>query len=169
MKPFSHQCLTTLALSLAICLGSSALGLAVNAIRSRGLHLVAAFPYENECPDQIKTSSSMISAFHALRIGQSRSVLFLDARPKEDFDKDHIPKARSMPYSFVTPVSAAEIEELKKYLFLIAYCDSPENRLASLLANQIRERGIKGVRVLEGGLEAYRNAKKISEKAPLKP
>jgi rhodanese-related sulfurtransferase len=150
--------LATPLVALGICIGAGGLGLAVNALRPHGLRLVAAFPYEQDCPD--KTQLHMgptVTPEEARQLarGAASRVLFLDARPREDFDQGHIDGARSFPYSFVTPPTAADVVALRPYAQLIVYCDSPGDKLAGLLAEQLRGLGLTTVRVLRGGLDAY--------------
>jgi rhodanese-related sulfurtransferase len=149
--------LSTPLLCLAVCLGSSALGLAVNHLRPGGLRLVAAFPYEQDCPDKVQLAGPTVTVDQARGLIADTRVLFLDARPQEEFDRAHIPGARALPYSFTAP-TAAEIAPLRPYLHLIVYCDSPEDRLAAMLAEKLRQLGLTQVRVLRGGWDGWRAA-----------
>jgi rhodanese-related sulfurtransferase len=159
--------LATPLLALAVCLGASGLGLAVNALRPGGLRLVAVFPYEQDCPDKVQLSSPTVTVEQARRLARTAGpgVLYLDARPKEDFDQGHIPGARSFPYSFVTPPSAADVASLRPYAHVIVYCDSPGDKLAAMLAQQLRGLGLTTARVLRGGLEAH-STRQPSEARP---
>ncbi len=148
--------LSTLFLALAISLAASALGLGVNALRPGGISLVAVFPYEQDCPEKLVSSAPTVTADQAVRLVHSPAVLFLDARPAEAFAQEHIPRARSLPYSFVTPVNAATAKTLRSYRYLIIYCDSPGDRLASMLAEQLKQLGLTSIRILQGGWIAYK-------------
>jgi rhodanese-related sulfurtransferase len=143
-------------LCVAVCLGASALGLAVNHLRPRGLRLVAAFPYEQDCPDKVQLGPT-VTVEQARRLIADKRVLFLDARPREDFDHVHIPSARSLPYGFEPP-SAADVASLRPYAQLVVYCDSPEDRLAAMLAEKLRQLGLPRVSVLQGGWDGWRAA-----------
>ena len=148
--------LTTALVALAVCAGASGLGLAVNAVRPGGLRLVALFPYEQDCPDKVQPVGPTVTVGEARALVRAGRALIVDARPREDFDLGHIPGARSLPYSFVTPPNAADLAPLRSHAQLIVYCDSPGDKLAGMLAEQLRGLGLRNVRVLRGGLEAYR-------------
>ena len=144
---------TTIA-ALALACSFAAAGLGFNALRTTGLPLVAPFPYQQDCAEKIDRSP-MISASAARRLIGDREVLLIDARPLLDFEQAHLPGARSMPFSFVNPVDARGAEALKKHRLVIVYCDSPEDRLASLLAAQLRQAGVPQVKVLVGGIAGF--------------
>ena len=82
--------------------------------------------------------------------------LGMHARPAVLFGRGHVPGARSIPYSFVTPLTAAGAKALNAYRAIFVYCDSPGDRLASLLAAQMRERGLRQASVVSGGWAALR-------------
>jgi len=143
--------------ALVICAAASGLGLAVNAVRPGGIPLVAPFPYEQDCPDKTIVEGDAIAVQRALALPASQR-LFVDARPEEAFRAGHIPGARSVPFSFLTPVDRTTAAELGRRPHTIVYCDSPGDRLAGLLAQQLRDAGLKRVLVLQGGWDAYRAA-----------
>jgi rhodanese-related sulfurtransferase len=146
---------TTPLVALAICLGASGLGLAVNAVRPGGLRLVAVLPYEQDCPDKVQLVGPTVTVAQARALVAGGRAVLIDARPREDFDQGHIAGARSVPYSFVTPPTASDVAPLRSPAQLIVYCDSPGDKLASLLADQLRGLGLRHVRVLRGGLDAW--------------
>jgi len=146
--------------AVIVTLAASAVGLAVNAVRPGGIALVAPFPYEQDCPDKVVVPAGpTVDPGRAVRLAGAADVLFIDARPLEVYTAGHIPGARSLPFSFVTPVAPADAAELKKTRHLIVYCDSPGDKLAGLLAQQLREAGVSGVKVLTGGWAAFQNAR----------
>ncbi len=146
--------------ALAVCLGLALIGLGVNAARPGGLRLVAPFPYAQECPDkaaQVPLGPSL-EASTALSLLAAPGARLLDARPAEDYAASHVAAARSLPYSFVSPPGEAEAAELRPLAHVLVYCDSPGDRLAGLLADQLRGLGLRRVRVVKGGLDALRQA-----------
>ncbi len=157
-----RRILVTLGLASLFVLGASLLGLGVNALRRDRLPLRAPFPYEQDCADKgVKgagAGATTISVAEARALLGRPGVLFLDARPAEEASVRPLPGARSLPYSFVTPPDAKQLAGLRAYRELVVYCDSPEDRLAKLLADQLRAEGLAGVRVLVGGHAAWHGA-----------
>ena len=142
--------------ALAICASASTLGLAVNALRPGGIPLVAPLPFEQDCPEKLALPRGpLVDIERATRLAAAGRALLLDARPAEAFAAGHIPGARSLPFSFLSSVDARLAASLKRWPLLIVYCDSPRDRLAGLLAEELRQQGLTGVRVLSGGLPAY--------------
>ena len=140
--------------ALALASSFAAAGLAFNALRAAGLPLIAPFPYQQDCAEKIDRSPT-ISAAEARRIIGDPGVVLIDARPLVDFEQRHLPGARSMPFSFVTPIGASEVGGLKKRRLVVVYCDSPEDRLASLMAAQLHQAGVPRVKVLVGGIDGF--------------
>ena len=122
--------------------------------------MVAGLPYEQDCPDKdrLVLVGPGVAAKPAAALVGRQDVLFLDARPAEDFAARHVRGARSLPLSFITPVDAAAAAALKPHPHLVVYCDSPEEALARRLAAQLEARGLGGVKVLLGGLDALERA-----------
>lgn len=143
-----------------ICAAASAAGLAANALRPGGIPVVAGLPYEQDCPDKdtIVLEGTGVAAAQAAGLIGRKGVLFLDARPAEDYAVRHVRGARSLPLSFIAPVDAAAAAALRPHAHLIVYCDSPEEALARRLAAQLEQRGLRGVKVLLGGLGALERA-----------
>jgi len=140
---------------LLVCLVASAVGLAFNAVRPAGIQLVAPFPYQQDCPDKLDLPRGpTVTAAEAVRLVGAAGVLFVDARPEAAFAGGHITGARNVPFSFISPVSAEIAAVLKKKKHLIVYCDSPGDKLAGLLAEQLKERGLTA-KVLRGGWNGW--------------
>jgi len=147
-------------MALLISAAAAAVGLTANALRPEGITLVATLPYEQDCPDKdavVLQGPTVVAARAAELVGQ-RGVLFLDARPAEDFAARRVRGARSLPLSFIAPVDAATAAKLKGTQHLIVYCDSPDEALARRLAAQLEQRGLSRVKVLLGGLVALDRA-----------
>jgi rhodanese-related sulfurtransferase len=155
------RALTTCLAALGLVLGASALGLAVNALRPSGsVPLIAPFPFEQDCPDKsLGVSAPVVKPAQALALVGRAGVVFVDARPREAYDEGHLPGAASIPYSFVTPVDAVAAAPLLKAVLVVVYCDSPGDKLAGMLIEQLREAGLKDPKLLEGGLPAFLEAK----------
>jgi rhodanese-related sulfurtransferase len=166
--------MTRLPLLLSVPLGAvlisaaaSGIGLAVNAARSGGIPVVAPFPYQQDCPEKLSVPEGpTVGAEQAARLLHAQGVLFIDARPAEAFAAGHIDGARSIPFSFISPPGPGTAAELKKHGHLIVYCDSPGDKLAGLLAASLRDLGLRRVKVLRGGWEAFTRAKKKTGAGP---
>ncbi|MCC6748083.1 MAG: rhodanese-like domain-containing protein [Deltaproteobacteria bacterium] len=156
--PSSSRPLVTVLVALGWTVGSTGVGLTVNALRGDGLAVVAPFPYELDCPDKLKSDASPIAAAEARSLLAAGRALLVDARPAEDFAAGHLPGARSLPYSFVTPLTAEGLGSLPRDRVWLVYCDTPGDRLAALQAEQMRRAGHVAVRVLAGGLESFAQA-----------
>lgn len=154
-----RRALLTIVGTLGLCVGAAGLGLAVNAVRGDGLPLVAPFPYVQDCPEKIDLSGPTIDAGKAVKLLDSDTVAFVDARPDEAFQRSHVPGARSLPFSYITPVSAAAAAPLKRFDHVIVYCDSQGEQLSRLLVKRLQELGLRQVKILEGGFAAFRAAR----------
>jgi len=145
--------------ALLITLCGSALGLAVNALRPAGIPLVAPFPYQQDCPDKVAVPAGpTVSGAQARALVRAGRALLVDARPADAFAAEHAPGAVSLPFSFIAPPAADRLATLRGHGALLVYDDSPGDKLAGLLAAQLRESGLGDVKVLSGGLAAYRAA-----------
>jgi rhodanese-related sulfurtransferase len=153
--------------ALGWTLAATGLGLAVNALRDKGLPWVAPFPYEHDCPEKLALDTPTIGAARAWKLlgsarvlgpGGSRGVALIDARPEEAFTEAHLRGARSFPYSFVTPFSKADAAKLGRFAHVFVYCDSPGDRLAGVQAELMRKVGLTRVKVVKGGFAALASA-----------
>ncbi|MCA9668224.1 MAG: rhodanese-like domain-containing protein [Myxococcales bacterium] len=152
-------------IALALALVFAGVGLGVNKLRG-ALPLVAPLPYESDCPEKIDTSPT-VSAARAIKLLTDKAVAFIDVREEEAFKRQHLPGARSMPMSFTMPPTADEVAPLKKYRAVVVYCDTPEDRMARMQAERLRKHGLSAVKVLAGGIGAWRKAAGV--KAPVVP
>lgn len=151
-----------LALAALFVAAGAGFGLAFNALRPHGLPLVAPFPYAQDCPEKLHgpvDGDGPIAVDEALRLAARGAALLVDSRPAEDFARGHLPGARSLPLSVVSPVSPADAAPLSSAALVVVYCDSPEDRMAAIQADQLRQAGIARVRVLAGGAAALRRAR----------
>ncbi len=140
---------------LLITLGSSALGLTFNQLREEGLPLQARYPYEIfiPCPDA-RTEVEAISVEEVPKEG----VLFLDARSSKRFEQGHIPGARSLPYDDLFDPPEAEIKALlKAQARMILVYGELDGALDTgrMMAADLAAKGLRGVRPLKGGAEAW--------------
>jgi rhodanese-related sulfurtransferase len=79
----------------------------------------------------------------------------IDVRPREEFDRLHIPGARSVPLKEMSPPRVVSDHKLKTSGPLFVVC---RNRaLASLATGMLRAAGFTTPVVVEGGMQAWEN------------
>jgi rhodanese-related sulfurtransferase len=136
---------------------SAALALLVNGVRKDGLSLVMPFPPEHRCPSRIKEGRA-IPANEALRFHGRAEAAFVDARPKESYDRGHVEGAINLPYSFLDEIPRETVARLRKYTTIIVYCNTEDAERSKLMAGELSEAGLKEVSYLEGGFLGWVNA-----------
>jgi hypothetical protein len=159
--------LVTLAQSIAITAFAAAAALLTNAVRNKGIPLVAHVPYDifSTCKDAESTSSAQSPTVSAW----SSNALAVDASPKPQFEKEHVKDAVNAPYSVLFGASAEDIEAVRRAMkaegasnivvygtFFAPADPSATVDLAKPLADQLTESGLKNVRHVEGGLDAMK-------------
>jgi rhodanese-related sulfurtransferase len=144
------QCGVILALAISI-------GVAVNQFRDNRLPLFA--DRHMELP--LKTASGVrmdISLVEAKKLFFQHAAVFIDARPKEDFEKGHIKGAKSLPWHDVDRKFMAVAENIPDDATIITYCDGEACELSHHLANFLVDAGFNHVRVLTNGWTKWRDA-----------
>ena len=158
----------------AVIIGVAAIiAMVTNAARKDGIPLITDIPYEifAPCKDS-EAISENVTADELLKSGEN--VLYVDARPKAIFDKEHIKGAINVPYSALfgaAPEDVAKVAKeaknrgVKSVIVYGEYEDpgSPGNKVdfGKPLAEQLLEAKVEGVRHVEGGLGTL-NSKGIS-------
>ena len=79
-------------------------------------------------------------------LDRGANMIILDARPKQDYDMDHIAGAISMPFFEVEQ----RYEELPGDTWIVTYCACPRAE-AQEAANVLQQKGFKKVRVFYEG------------------
>jgi spore germination protein YaaH len=157
----------------AVIVGVAAsIAIVTNMVRKDGIPLVTDIPYEifAPCKDSDATSEN-VTADELLKSGEN--VLYVDARPKEIFDKEHVKDAINVPYSALFGAAKEDVDRVakeakkrgvKSVIVYGAYEDpaSPGDKVdfGKPLAEQLLEAKVEGVRHVEGGLEVL-NSKGI--------
>ena len=142
--------------AVALTSAATVCGLSANALRSDRLPLVAPFPFEHQCADKLDTRNANVIGVQALAKRLRReSIVLLDARPAEDFAQQHLAGARSQPLSMTNPIDQAAVAPWQ-HTPVVVYCDSPDDAIAHLKAQQLRDAGLRQVLVLAGGLDTAR-------------
>jgi hypothetical protein len=152
----------------AIVAAAFGIALATNAARSDGIPVVTDVEYDifSQCED----SEVEALAASAADIGAARgTVLYVDARPVEEFAKERAAGAVSAPYSVLFGASPEAIAAIKaeavkkgaKEIVVYGEVGDPGAAdgavdVAKPLADQLLESGLSGVRHLAGGLGALK-------------
>ncbi|MDG2291113.1 MAG: rhodanese-like domain-containing protein [Phycisphaerales bacterium] len=85
---------------------------------------------------------------------ETRPNAFLDPRTPERYAIGHIPGALSVPYRNI----AGEWESLKGYNIIVVYGNTYNDPLAEAMSKTLMEYGLRDIRTLKGGLEAWMNS-----------
>ena len=88
-------------------------------------------------------------------IHQADSHLFVDARPVEEYDKGHIPKAISLPFEALDEQFEALGQILSSDVPVIVYCKNRECDDALLLAIELRDMGKTNLLYYVDGFELW--------------
>ena len=136
-------------LDLVIIVGLSLVfALGFNAANQKGVPL---FP--KTTLDEAISFVSPLTAFEKHNNGQS---LFVDAMPTNFYEQEHIPGAENLPlnlFDFVYELTLANVDKEKE---IIVYGRSISRRYDEDLANKLSLRSHKKVRILKGGLNAWK-------------
>ncbi len=95
-----------------------------------------------------------LSTLQATQLINQRDAVVLDIRDQADFARGHIANAKNLP-SKVLDERKAEIDKLKDTPVIVS-CDTGMRAGAS--AEKLKALGIKEVFILQGGLNAWREA-----------
>ena len=157
-----------LAKSVALTAVAVLIAVVTNAVRADGIPLITDIPYEifSACKDA-EAESAEVSDTSALK--NSHDTLFVDVRPKAQFDAERVAGAVNLPYSALFGASPEDVEKVKKSaaagekksvvvygIFRELDSEALEVDLAKPAAEQLVESGIANVRHIEGGLAAMK-------------
>lgn len=123
--------------------------------------LVEAFYLRDKIPWQSRVAESdFVDVTTARSWGDN--VLWVDARPKDEFDRDHVPGAISLNEDRwsegLSQFLAGQWLPEKK---IVVYCSAASCNLAEDVARRLREEAKlpNEIRILKGGWEAWRESK----------
>ena len=141
---------------LGMVLIASALALLVNWVRSDSLPLIRRAPFDifTDCPEVVDDLPKVT----AQRLGpKPKGVVLVDGRKAWNYCSGHIPGAWSLPMYETDPPDAKVVARLRKLRgrWVIVYGDASVaggKRLASALISA----KVRGIHLLEGGLEAWK-------------
>jgi membrane protein DedA with SNARE-associated domain/rhodanese-related sulfurtransferase len=96
-------------------------------------------------------------------ISEGHKPLILDARPKEIRDREGIiPGARSAHPADIDPLVMTFSHDVE----IVVYCACPNEVSAAIAAKHLKQAGIKNIRPLLGGIDAWVKAGQPLERAP---
>jgi len=145
---------TVLLGALAIIVGSTVLGIAVNHFAPRGIPLLGG-DIEGAPALSLPPGILRMSLAETKAAVEAQSALFLDARTDYEYAEGHIPGALNLPaYEFEErfPDLADLIEEAPS---LVVYCGGIECSDATEIAERLLEVGHTDVYVFESGWQAW--------------
>lgn len=136
---------------MAVIAGAAlALGLSWNAWSGRGLDLRAnAFVRPGEALQEIPAAEA--------RQRLDRGALFLDARPRANYDMAHIPGALSLPQEDFEAAFAALEPLLRSRFDIVVYCAGYGCEASHIVVRHLRQRGVQAV-ILADGWPAWTEA-----------
>ncbi len=145
MRPSLYKLLTLLFLPL-IC------GLFVIALHPEGIHTRLLLPAPSV--HDTKADITIVSADSAFQLLMSESVIFLDARPQEEWQIDHIPQARSLELqNYYTGDATLDDWDSSQAYILYGFDDTTTD--STILAGAMISAGFDNVMILFGGLSAW--------------
>ena len=103
---------------------------------------------------------SPISASELVSVDQSRSwgdnAIWVDARPDEEFSRDHVPGAFSLNEDHWNELLAQFLPNLSPDKKVVVYCSAESCNAAREVAKRLRDEAqLKDVFVLQGGWEEW--------------
>jgi rhodanese-related sulfurtransferase len=167
--------------ALAIVIGASALGLAINHFSRRGIPLFAGTSVGHQlvrpersrrapAPGSVRQGLapatavplpkgiSSITIIEAKTALDNHLALFLDSRPPDQYAEGHIPGALSLPADTFDDAFPDLADKIEASPFLIIYCEGAECSDAIHVAERLTEYGFLGTRVMMDGFRAWVDA-----------
>jgi len=103
-------------------------------------------------------SEKMISNDIAYTLWKNNQAIFIDARPKQIYQIQHIPNSYSFPFTPTLKLSDLNTTIFNRINYdstIIAYCDSKACGLSRNLSYFLRKIGFQKVYVMIGGIEDW--------------
>lgn len=86
------------------------------------------------------------------------TAAFVDARPIEDYNAEHIAGAVNLSYDHLDELYGQVLSKLPKDKIIVTYCSDPECTTAVKLADELVRRGYTKVVILMEGLPGWKEA-----------
>jgi rhodanese-related sulfurtransferase len=133
----------------AIVVLGTGLGLAWNAFSGRGFALAGNV--------FVKPGDELVEAPQA-KARLDKGALFLDARPIDFYDMEHVPGALSLPEEDFDAAFARIEPRLRQSLDVIVYCAGFGCEASHIVSRKLKERGVPAA-ILHEGWPAWQDAK----------
>jgi rhodanese-related sulfurtransferase len=133
-----------------VILAAGILALSANAVRPDSLPLIGDWSIDARMTT-VTGERLGISLQEAEKLFRDQAVVFLDARPADDYARDHIQDARSLPWQDVDRFFMEVTGDLESETPIITYCDGETCNLSHDLALFLKDAGFMNVRVLVNG------------------
>lgn len=157
IKPISRPIKQTLWQIPALIFFSALIALGVNHWRVDGIVLVGDWSVETRFADSAG-ESLVVALDEAAALFEQDAVVFLDARPPDQYAKGHIGGALNLPWQAVDHYFGETADRLEGAPFIITYCDGESCDLSHELALFLMEMGFGNVRVLVNGWSLWQDA-----------
>lgn len=118
--------------------------LGTNLARPNPLEWVASAPHEiyRDCPESDQKASPLQAAGY---MRNPEGYLLLDARPKTEFAKEHLPGSRGLPYDPLFPIPAGEARGVALAAGSRAVLVIGEGETPRALADELASLGLKRI------------------------
>jgi rhodanese-related sulfurtransferase len=147
---FKQKCLQTIWQCTALIVFASLVAFSINYLRNDRLQLFGNGSPEARLMDPSGKRLD-ISLAEAKKLFLQRSVVFIDARPQDDYEKGHIKGALGLPWNEVDRNFMRVTEDTSPDTPIITYCDGETCELSHNLAIFLLDMGFRNVRILING------------------
>lgn len=93
----------------------------------------------------------LITVEEAEELWRAAGAVFFDARREPDFERGHVPAARSLPAAAAEKKLPPTVLDLSRDGPVVVYCEGGDCQSSLLLARRLHDRGFRDIRVLTGG------------------
>lgn len=133
------------------------LGFSINQFRASRLPLFGSWSMEARLitPSGVRLNISLTEAKNQFL---QKAALFIDARPKNDYERGHIRGALSLPWHDADQKFMEVTKNISDDTPIITYCDGEACDLSHQLANFLIELGFNNVKILVNGWTKWQNA-----------
>jgi rhodanese-related sulfurtransferase len=106
----------------------------------------------------LKDKITLVTAAQAKALFDQGTHLFLDARPKADYDAGRIPTALSLPYTQVDEGMIHVQQYLTPTQPIVTYCSGKDCDESFMLTKYLRLQGFTNIVLFAGGMEQWKSA-----------
>lgn len=135
---------------------SLVLGLFFNQVRSRPLPLCCNWSVAAAQQRANEKGLLPISIYEAKSLFNHKRAIFLDARPADQYRKEHIQGALNLPWDRAEEDFVKVVQQIPEDKTIITYCDGATCDLCDKLAFFLKGLGIENVRPIDNGLSQWK-------------